>query len=407
MNIPIPTKIDGAPTPKCDPIGFDPQPNGLQVDRLPLELLRPRAPPARSARAGRPAPPCQSRSRCRPRGTRRRPASSARRSGDAPLPPTLGRSQTTRPRLARKHNFASEVGPTLQDAFFFPPRSVCEASARQRQARCSAQTGRCKLVCASCSTQVAPCKLVPASGSLQVALCKLLRASCSLQVALCKLLCASCSVQVVLRKLLCASCSRQGALRKLVGASWSAQVNLLCARSSAQVALKCKLHLATPAREPGRNRTCDPPVPRTTRQIPRTSSNNKSCKKPGVFAPRLRRGLREHRRNRKKTSSFCTSTTPIPAEGRAGTLEIAKNLEFLHLDHADPRRGSREHRRNRKKKPRVFAPRPRRSPQRVARACLKAQKRTRVFAPRPRRSPQRVDFRVMSSALPRRPKKRF
>ena len=26
---------------------------------------------------------------------------------------------TTRPRLARKHNIASEVGPTLQDAFFF------------------------------------------------------------------------------------------------------------------------------------------------------------------------------------------------------------------------------------------------------------------------------------------------
>ena len=158
----------------------------------------------------------------------------------------------TRPRLARKQNIASEVGPTLQDAFFFP--TLREASARQHQARCSAQTGRCKLVCASCSTQVA------------------------------------------LRKLLCASCSRQGALRKLVGASWSAQValcNLLCASCSAQVAVKCKLHLATPARGPGRNRTRDPPVPgagaRTTRQLPRTSSNNKSRKKPWVFAPRPRR----------------------------------------------------------------------------------------------------------------------
>ena len=83
-----------------------------------------------------------------------------------------------RPRLARKHNIASEVGPTLQDAFFFPPRSICEASARQRQARCSAQTGRRKLVCASCSTQVA--------------LCKLLCASCA-NCAPCKLLCASCA----------------------------------------------------------------------------------------------------------------------------------------------------------------------------------------------------------------------
>ena len=202
----------------------------------------------------------------------------------------VGSPNKTRPRLARKQNIASEVGPTLQDAFFFP--TLREASARQHQARCSAQTGRCKLVCASCSTQVALCKLLcascsaqvaPASWSLQVALCKLR----SLQVALCKLLCASCSVQVALRKLLCASCSRQGALRKLVGASWSAQValcNLLCASCSAQVAVKCKLHLATPARGPGRNRTRDPPVPgagaRTMRQLPRTSSNNKSRKKP-------------------------------------------------------------------------------------------------------------------------------
>ena len=45
--------------------------------------------------------------------------------------------------------------------------------------------------------------------------------------------------------------------------------------------------------------------------------------------------------------SFCTSTTPIPAEGRAGTIEIAKNYGFLHLDHADPRRGSRGNFRNR------------------------------------------------------------
>ena len=311
--------------------------------------------------------------------------------------------QETRPRLARKQNIASEVGPTLQDAFFFPTRSIREASARQHQARCSAQTGRCKLVCASCSTQV----------------------------ALCKLLCASCSAQVVqlaLRKLLCASCFK----------------------------------MQVPARGPGRNRTRDPPVPgagaRTTRQLPRTSSNNKSRKKPRVFAPRPRRFpqrvARAPQKSQKtigflhldhadprqrvarapqksqKTMGVCTSTTPIPAEGRAGMLEIAKNHGFLHFDHADPRRGSREQVKHRKK-PGVFAPRPRRSPQRVARAPQKSQKtmgfctsttpipaegragtleiakKPWVFAPRPRRSPQRVDFRVVLSALPRRPKKRF
>ena len=264
----------------------------------------------------------------------------------------------------------------LQDAFFFPTRSIREASARQHQARCSAQTGRCKLVCASCSTQVAP-----ASWSLQVAPCKLLCANC----APCKLLCASCSVQVALCKLLCVSCSAQVALGKALCANWSVQVGLrklLCATCSAQVALR-KLHLATPARGPGRNRTRDPPVPgagaRTTRQLPRTSSNNKSRKNLEFLHldhADSRRGLREHRRSpqrvaragqkSQKTSSFCTSTTPIPAEGCASRAEIAKNLEFLHLDHADPRRGLREQGRNRKK-PRVFAPRPRRSPQRVAR----------------------------------------
>ena len=124
----------------------------------------------------------------------------------------------------------------------------------------------------------------------------------------------------------------------------------------------------------------------------------------------------------KKTMGFCTSTTPIPAEGRASRLEIAKTMGFC----TSTSRGSREQVRNRKKpwvfaprprrsreqvrnrkKPWVFAPRPRRSPQRVARAPQKSQKKPWVFAPRPRRSPQRVDFRVVSSALPRRPKKRF
>ena len=265
-------------------------------------------------------------------------------------------------------------------------------------ASCTAQVALRKLLRASCSG-----KLVPASGSLQVALCKLR----SLQVALCKLLCASCSVQVALRKLLCASCSRQGALRKLVGASWSAQValcNLHCASCFKMQVASCDARPRTreESKVPGAGA-------RTTRQLPRTSANNKSRKNLEFLHldhADPRRGLREHRRNRTKTMGFCTSTTPIPAEGRAGTLEIAKNhgffaprprrspqrvaragqtsqktSSFLHLDHADPRRGSRGNFRNHKK--------------------------PWVFAPRPRRSPQRVDFRAVSSALPRRPKKRF
>ena len=93
-----------------------------------------------------------------------------------------------------------------------PTRSICEASARQHQARCSAQTGRYKLVCASCSTQVALRKLHCASCSAQVAPRKLLRqvGPCKWLPAICSVhfaLPASCSVQAALRKLLCASCS--------------------------------------------------------------------------------------------------------------------------------------------------------------------------------------------------------
>ena len=235
--------------------------------------------------------------------------------------------------------------------FFFPTRSIREAGARQRQARCSAQTGRCKLVCASCSTQVALCKLLcascsaqvaPASWSLQVAPCKLLCANC----APCKLLCASCSVQVALCKLLCVSCSAQVALGKALCANWSVQVGLrklLCASCFKMQVASCDARPRT--REESNSR----PAGSGSRRANRDNSRGP------VRTTKVA-----------KTSSFCTSTTPIPAEGCASTVEIAKNHGFLHLDHTDPRRGLREHRRNRKK-PRVFAPRPRRSPQRVAR----------------------------------------
>ena len=247
---------------------------------------------------------------------------------------------------------------SLREAFVKQARDSARQGALRKLvgASWSAQVALRKLRCASCSAQVAPCKLVRASGSLQVALCKLLRASCSLQVALCKLLCARCSVQVALRKLLCASCSRQGALRKLVGASWSAPValcNLLCASCSAQVALRKLLYASCILRRPPADQGGIEPATRR-----KASSNNKSRKKPRVFAPRPRRFPQRVSRAPQKlqnTSSFCTSTTP----------KSQKSLEFLHLGHADPRRGNFRNR----KKPRVFVPRPRRSPQRVARAC--------------------------------------
>ena len=85
----------------------------------------------------------------------------------------------------------------------------------------------------------------------------------------------------------------------------------------------------------------------------------------------LRRWSRAHRRNRKKVLNFLTSTTRISAEGCARTAEIVKSPQFLNLDHANLRRGSRAHAKNRKKSS-VFEPRPRKSPQRVARGQQKS-----------------------------------
>ena len=226
-----------------------------------------------------------------------------------------------------------------------------------KQARDSTRQGALrKLVGASWSAQVAlrkcncasPCKWLPASCSVQIAPCKLLPASCSVQ---------GCSVQVALRKLLCISCSAQVALGKALCANWSVQVGLrklLCATCSAQVALHKLLYASCILQRPPADQGGIEPATRRSREQAREARDN--------------------------------SRHADPHRGCAGTLEIAKNLEFLHLDHADPRRGSRGNFRNRKK-PRVFAPRPRRSPQRVARAPQKSQKNLEFLY----RSPQRVD----------------
>ena len=100
----------------------------------------------------------------------------------------------------------------------------------------------------------------------------------------------------------------------------------------------------------------------------------------------IRGGSREHIQNQ-KTCSFCTSTTPIPAEGSSWNVKIAQNPLFdldhtnlrkgslaqikknpvFDLDHTNLRRGSLAQIRSRKK-----SPRPHESLQRVARAPEKS-----------------------------------
>ena len=235
----------------------------------------------------------------------------------------------------------------------------------------SAQVALRKLHCASCSAQVAPRKLLR-----QVGPCKLLCANC----APCKLLCAEQVAQSNLRRPTCTDQFAQSALpratcaEQLNYAEQLAQSNLHRAARKLLSASCCKMQVAS----------CDA-RPRT-----REESN------PRPAGSGSRRANHEttpedqfEQQKSQKTMGFCTSTTPIPAEGCASIAEIAKNHGFLHLDHADPRRGSREQVRNRKKK-HGFLHLDHADSRRGLREHRRNRKKPWVFAPRPRRSPQRV-----------------
>ena len=227
----------------------------------------------------------------------------------------------------------------------------------------------------------------------QAAARKLLSASCCTQVA--RHLSSSCSAHVV-----------QVSLRKTLGAcicAQDAQPEPSCGGAPRTIRLRFRVAIFRSARstlhilrllclsrsclEPGRNRTRDRAIAkagaqttrlnriRTAPQRARVDTHDprrgfirapqKRKKKQRVFAPRTRRSPQRAarapqesqktssfytsttpiptegcagRQKSQKTSSFCTSTTPIPAEGRAGRSEIAKNLQFLHLDRRSPQR---------------------------------------------------------------------
>ena len=73
-------------------------------------------------------------------------------------------------------------------------------------------------------------------------------------------------------------------------------------------------------------------------------------------------------KNIARRHSESASTRTISAEGSPRLKQIRTAPRRERFDAHDLRRGSRAHRRNRKKSE-VFEPRPRESPQRVARAC--------------------------------------
>ena len=92
-------------------------------------------------------------------------------------------------------------------------------------------------------------------------------------------------------------------------------------------------------------------------------------------------GFRATQKRQKKTLTFCTSTTPIPAEGRAGTARITKKPRVFAPRDRERARADR----NRKKTSSFCAS----TTQRVHPRAAKTQK-TSNYAPRPRRSRQRV-----------------
>ena len=101
---------------------------------------------------------------------------------------------------------------------------------------------------------------------------------------------------------------------------------------------------------------CTSTTPSPQRVHPR---NAKTQKKPRVFVPRPPQRAARALQESQKTSSFSTLTTPIPADRSSAHRKKPRIFEPRIFDHAN--RGSRGQIRNR-----VFAPRPRRSPQRVA-----------------------------------------
>ena len=103
--------------------------------------------------------------------------------------------------------------------------------------------------------------------------------------------------------------------------------------------------------------------------VSRKIARRRSALTPTVFAHRPRQSpQRVARANQKsyKVLSFCTSATPIPAEGRAGTSKNVKTIRsFCTLATPIPAEGRAGTSKIVKKSP-VFGHRPRQSPQRVS-----------------------------------------
>ena len=102
----------------------------------------------------------------------------------------------------------------------------------------------------------------------------------------------------------------------------------------------------------------------------------------------LRRGFIRECQKRKKPRVFAPRPRRSP-QRVTYQKKNAKTLELLHLEHADPRRGSRGTAKNAKNTS-SFCTSTMPTPQRVARHRKKRPKKKRVSAPRPCRSPQRV-----------------
>ena len=158
-----------------------------------------------------------------------------------------------------------------------------------------------------------------------------------MQLALCNLLCASCFRMQV------ASCDARPRTRE---ESNPRPAGSGSRRTTPEDQFEQKKSRKTPRVFAPRPRRSPQRVARAPQKSQKTSSfctsttlipaqlrgRRRNRKKTWVFAPRPRRSpqrvARELQKSQ-KTMSFCTSTTPIPAEGRASMLKIAKNLEVL------------------------------------------------------------------------------
>ena len=273
---------------------------------------------------------------------------------------------------------------------------LCATALCQRlYARLSAQ-----VLCASVSAQVA-CASAVCKLQMQVSNRQLLRTSCGRKQLPCASCPAP--IAASLRKCLCASCLRKRRVQRVVilqpelrdCAPRTTFVLKICDFPAEAAGAHSAYYFRTEqlrfssrsCREPGGNRTHDRQDSRararTTRQVPKTSPQPQKAAKRPQLLHLDHADPRRHRKNAKILEEFLYLDRADPRRGFIRAPQPRKQ------PHRFPHRIARADQKS-EKHLRVFASRPRRSPQRVARGDQKSKKKNLEFLHLDHADPRKV-----------------